>query len=218
MLFESKHLRITAENGTATLWLGIPGEMVNALDLARLRELDEAFRAVAEVPSVQILVIRSANPRGFCAGVRPDVLVGLATPADRAAFAWYGQQVFERLAKLNAVTIAAIDGPCLGAGLELALACDYRLCVARATTHLGFPGRIACFGGSARLRKLIGRRADRFLASGQTLSGARSKGRGNSNWSIWPIANAGPRSNSVASWMIWNFVHSNVMLLMISLV
>src|ERR1700722_3414897 len=122
MLFESKHLRITAEQGTATLWLNFPGELVNALDIARLRELDAAFRAVTEVHSVQILVIRSANPRGFCAGVRADVLAGLSTPAARASFAWFGQQVYERLANLNAVTIAVIDGPCLGVGLELALA------------------------------------------------------------------------------------------------
>jgi enoyl-CoA hydratase len=175
MLFESKHLRISAEEGIATLWLRFPGELANALDLARLCELDEALQTVAESPSVQILVIRSAGPNGFCAGIRPEVMAGLTMPADRAAFAWFGQQVFERLARLDAVTIAVIDGPCLGAGLELALACDYRLCVARVTTHLGFPDRLACFGGSGRLRNLIGRKADRFLASGQTLSGREAR-------------------------------------------
>jgi enoyl-CoA hydratase len=171
MLFESKHIRIASEHGTASLCLGFPGELVNALDLDRLRELDEALKSVASVPSVRILVIRSANPHGFCAGIRPEVLAGLDNPADRAAFSWYGQQVFNRLSQLDAVSIAAIDGPCLGAGLELALACDYRLCVARTTTLLGFPDRIACFGGSARLHRLIGRRAERLLISGQTLSG-----------------------------------------------
>jgi enoyl-CoA hydratase len=171
MLFESRHLRITAEYGTATLWLGFPGELANTLDLARLRELDEALRAVAAVPSVRILAIRSANLNGFCAGIHPDVLAGLVNSADRAAFSWYGQQVFNRLAELDAVTIAVIDGPCLGAGLELALACDYRLCVARSTTHLGFPDRITCFGASARLRNLIGRRATNLLTSGEKLSG-----------------------------------------------
>lgn len=171
MLFESKHLRVTAEYGTATLWLGFPGELANALDVARIRELDRAIRAVAALPSVQILVIRSANTAGFCAGIHPNALASLSSPADRSAFAWFGQQVFNRLAQLEAVSIAIIDGPCLGAGLELALACDYRLCVARPTTRLGFPDRIACFGGSSRLTNLLGRRGEAFLSSGRMLSG-----------------------------------------------
>src|SRR5687767_4052556 len=140
MMFESAHIRVTAEYGTATLWLGFPGEPANALDLARLRELDAALRFLsARVPNV--LVVRSAIPRGFCAGLHPHALASLTHPTERAAFAWYGQQVFDRLATLDAVTVAVIDGPCLGAGLELALACDYRLCVARPTTHIGFPDR-----------------------------------------------------------------------------
>jgi enoyl-CoA hydratase len=178
MLFQSQHLQLTAEYGIATLWLGFPGESANALDLARLRDLDTAFRAVATIPSVRILVIRSVHANGFCTGIRPEVLAGLIRPADRAAFAWYGQQVADRLAQLNAVTLAFIDGTCLGAGLELALACDYRLCVARPTTHLGFPDRLACFGASGRLRRLMGRRrADRFLTSGQTISGREASAR-----------------------------------------
>ena len=46
MLFESAHVRVTAEHGTATLWLAFPGDPVNALDLARLRDLDAALAAV----------------------------------------------------------------------------------------------------------------------------------------------------------------------------
>src|SRR5438105_2753612 len=118
MLFESAHIQIAAERGTATLWLGFPGEPVNALDLARLRELDATFAAVEANPFVRILVIRSAKPAGFCAGVHPAALASLATEADRAAFAWYGQQVLGRLARLPFTTLAFIDGPCLSAGLE----------------------------------------------------------------------------------------------------
>ncbi len=172
MLFESGQTRVTTEHGIATLWLAFPGEPANALDLTRLRLLDRAIQAVAEVRSVQVLVIRSANAAGFCAGLRPDALALFDHPTDRAALAWFGQQVFERIARLGAVTLAFIDGPCLGVGLELALACDHRVCVARPTTLLGFPNRMACFGGSARLRHLLGRSAAReLLASGRTLSG-----------------------------------------------
>ena len=170
MLFESAHLRVTADSGVATLWLGFPGEPVNALDLSRLRELDRAIAAIAENRPLQILVVRSALPGGFCAGLHPRSVASLTSPSARAMFSWYGQEVFERLAALECASVAMIEGPCLGAGFELALACDYRLSVARPETHLGFPGRFACFGGGPRLRVLARRSAWGLIESGSTIS------------------------------------------------
>ena len=176
MIHESAHIRVSIEFGIATLWLGFPGEPVNALDSARLRELDAAIAALERNPHANIVVVRSSKPAGFCAGLHPDAVASLSTAVDRAAFAWLGQQVFARLAALRATTVAMIDGPCLGAGLELALACDYRLCVAKISTHLGFPERLSCFGGTPRLRNRIGRRqAKSLLDSGRTLSGREAR-------------------------------------------
>jgi enoyl-CoA hydratase/carnithine racemase len=179
MRFESNHLRVTAEYGTATLWLAFPGDPVNALDLGGLSELDSALAAVEGNPFVNTLVVRSGLPAGFCGGLRPEALASLSADADRGHFSWCGQQTLARLARLPFSTVAFIDGPCLGAGLELALACDYRLCVARPTTHLGFPdaprGTPPCFGGGVRLRRLIGRRAGALLDSGRTLSGREAR-------------------------------------------
>lgn len=174
MLFESAHVRVTAEYGVGTLWLGFPGEPVNALDWPRLAELDSALAAVEPNPFLGALVVRSAKPAGFCAGLHPSA----AELADHAAFAGFGQRVFARLAALPFVTVAFIDGPCLGAGFELALACDHRLCVATPRTHLGFPGRFTCFGGGPRLRKLIGRRGRVLVESGRTLSGREARDLG----------------------------------------
>jgi len=167
MLFESAHVRVTAEYGVATLWLAFPGEPVNALDAVRLRELDSALGSIERNPHLNALVVRSAKPAGFCAGLHPDV----AEVTDRSAFANFGQRVFARLAMLPFTTLAFIDGPCLGVGFELALACDHQLCVAMPTTHLGFPQRFTCFGGSNRLRKRLGKRSRSFIESGRTLSG-----------------------------------------------
>jgi enoyl-CoA hydratase/carnithine racemase len=183
MLFESAHVRVALEHGTATVWLSFPDEPVNALDLARLRELDAALGVIDGNPFVWIVVVRSAKPAGFCAGVHPAALASLTTDADRAAFARYGQRALGRLAGLDAVTVAFIDGPCLGAGLELALACDHRLCVSRPDTHLGFPdaadGIPPGFGGTARLRDRIGQwRANQLLTSGRTLSGREARALG----------------------------------------
>ncbi|MBP3959316.1 enoyl-CoA hydratase/isomerase family protein [Gemmata sp. G18] len=174
MLFESPHIRVTAEYGVATLWLGFPGDPVNALDGARLSELDSALAGIETNVFINTLVVRSAKPFGFCAGLHPDS----ERVTDRAGFAWRGQRTFARLSALPFTTVAFIEGPCLGAGFELALACDYRLCVATPTTHLGFPGRFTCFGGSHRLRTLLGRRAEPFITSGRTLSGREARDRG----------------------------------------
>lgn len=174
MLFESAHVRVTAEYGVATLWLAFPGDPVNALDAARLSELDAALARVEGNVFLNTLVVRSAKPFGFCAGLHPDV----SHVTDRAGFARFGQRVFARLGALPFTTVAFIEGPCLGVGFELALACDHRLCVATPTTHLGFPERVACFGGSNRLRKLLGRRGAAFIESGRTLSGREARDLG----------------------------------------
>jgi enoyl-CoA hydratase/carnithine racemase len=166
------HVRVTAEYGTATLWLDFPGEPVNVLDRTRLADLGAALAAVAADPFINLVVLRSARPAGFCSGLRPEALASLTHPTDRAAFAAFGQSVTDQLANLPQTTIAFLDGPVLGAGLELVLACDHRLVLSRITTHLGFAGAAPCLGGSARLRRLVGPRvADDLLATGRTLSG-----------------------------------------------
>ncbi|MFO0796042.1 MAG: enoyl-CoA hydratase/isomerase family protein [Gemmataceae bacterium] len=163
------HVRVTTEYGTATVWLDFPGEPVNALDRARLADLDAALAALAADTRTDIVVLRSARAAGFCAGLGANL--GLTHPTDRAAFAAFGQSVAGRLADLPQTTVAFLDGPVLGAGLELALACDHRLVLSRVTTHLGFAGP-TCLGGAARLRRLVGRRAAaELLTTGRTLSG-----------------------------------------------
>lgn len=171
MAIGSPHIRVTAEEGTATLWLDFPGPTPNALDLTRLRRLDAALAAVASNCSLHALVVRSARPDGFCTGLSPRVQHDLSNPSDRAAFSWYMQQVFDRLASLDLVSIALIEGPCLDAGFELALACDYRIAVCRPDTRLGFPTGQAYGGGSIRVRQLLGKRGNSFMTSGGVISG-----------------------------------------------
>lgn len=175
MLFQSQHLRVTAEHGVASLWLAFPGAPTNALSATRFAELDSALTAIQHNPFLHTLVIRSAKPHGFCEGLHPVV----AAVAARGAFAWNAQRVFARLSELQFTTVAFIEGPCLGVGMELALACDVRVCVATANTHLGFPTQFTCAGGSNRLRKRIGKRAAcEWIESGHTLSGREARERG----------------------------------------
>ena len=164
-------IRITADRGVATIWLAFPGDPVNALDLARLKQLDAAIASLTANSFIDQVVIRSAKPNGFCAGLNPDAVRSLVHPSDRAAFSRFGQAAFARIAALPQTTIAFIDGPCLGAGFELALACDYRLSVASPANHLGFPHEPPCFGGSCRVPKAL-------IESRRTLSGREARALG----------------------------------------
>jgi enoyl-CoA hydratase len=158
MLYDTPHVRVEAADGVATLWLEFPGLPVNALTPPRLAEIDRALSTVLPNPHVDVLVVRSGKPAGFCGGHND----ALETDEDRTAFALAGQRVLNRLAAADFVTVAFLEGPCLGPGLELALACDYRLAVSGPDAWLGFPVAPPCWGGSGRL----GRKAARVPAGG----------------------------------------------------
>ncbi|HEY2785591.1 MAG TPA: enoyl-CoA hydratase-related protein [Fimbriiglobus sp.] len=175
MLYESSGVRVEVDDGIATLWLDFPGEPVNALSLSRLVEIEGGIIAAGATPGIEVLVVRSAKPAGFCGGLDFDSVRNLQMAADRAEFSRSGQQIFSRLASVPMPTLAFLHGPCLGAGLEFALACDTRLAVAGPDSEFGFPdapqGLIPCWGGATRLARLVGRKsAASLLHSGQILS------------------------------------------------
>jgi len=162
---------LTTDRGIATIWLAFPGDPVNAIDLARLNRLGAALDTLSRALFVDQIVIRSAKPSGFSAGLHPNCVRSLAHPSDRAAFSRRGQAVLAKLAALRPVTISFIEGPCLGVGFELALACDYRLCVAGFSNSLGFPFERPCFGGSSRVPRAM-------IESRRTLSGREARALG----------------------------------------
>jgi 3-hydroxyacyl-CoA dehydrogenase/enoyl-CoA hydratase/3-hydroxybutyryl-CoA epimerase len=171
VLYESAHVRVESDDGIATLWLDFPGDPPNLLTAGRVNEIGRAVEAVGANPFVEILVVRSAKPAGFSGGYDPGSLLELGTDADRRAVAAAGQRVTRRLAVAPFVSLAFLEGLCLGAGLELALACDHRLAVATPSSELGFPEVPNCFvpgwGGITRLVRLIGA----WAALGLVLSG-----------------------------------------------
>lgn len=150
MLSETDTVRVEAAGRIATLWLTARGSRLNA---ARVAAVGRAVAVVRDNPFVEILVVRSATPAAFCAGHEPEVFT---TDTDAREYAAVGRRVLGELADLPIPTLAFIDGPCHAAGLELALACDYRLAVATPDGWLSL-GDAPCWGGSARLRALVGR-------------------------------------------------------------
>ncbi len=138
MLYETDDIRVEADRGIATLWLDFPGRRANRLNLPRILAIGRAIEIVNQNPCLEILVVRSAKPAGFCAGYDFDALAELKTDGECRDFAATGERVLRQLSEAAFVSLAMIQGPCLGPGLELALSCDYRFAVANPTTEIGF--------------------------------------------------------------------------------
>jgi 3-hydroxyacyl-CoA dehydrogenase / enoyl-CoA hydratase / 3-hydroxybutyryl-CoA epimerase len=147
-------------DGVAALILDVPGRPVNVLSRGVLADLESALDRVAADGSFRLLVIRSGKPGTFIAGADVHELSRLAGPEEAAALSETGQRVFGKLADLPIPTAAVVGGACLGGGLELALACDYRVAVAGPRTQFGLPeielGLIPAWGGTQRLPRLVG--------------------------------------------------------------
>jgi enoyl-CoA hydratase/carnithine racemase len=159
MLYESSHVRAWSDDGIATLDFRFPGPLVNALSLARLRDITRGLDAVRTVPGIELVVLRSGTPAGFCGGFDPAAVRTLRTDADAAVFAAEGQRLLNEWADSPVVSLAFIEGPCVGPGWDLALACDYRLAVAGPDSRFAFGDTPTCWGSRTRLAARIGRRA-----------------------------------------------------------
>jgi 3-hydroxyacyl-CoA dehydrogenase/enoyl-CoA hydratase/3-hydroxybutyryl-CoA epimerase len=148
------------QNGMVILWLDLPDRPVNVLNRRLLSELEGAFQEIAENPACRILVIASRKASGFLAGADLHEFAAIQTGGEAAAISATGQRLFEKLARLPVKTVAVIHGPCLGGGLELALACDHRLVIDQRSTQIGLPeidlGLLPAWGGTQRLPRTVG--------------------------------------------------------------
>jgi enoyl-CoA hydratase len=173
---ESHPLVHVADAGAVrTLTVNRP-EQHNALNLPILAELRCAIDDCVATPSVRAIVVTGAGDCAFIAGADITEMVD-ASPQQAAVFSQAAAAVNDRIVKCPKPVIAAINGYCLGAGLELALACDIR--IASTTAVFGLPeirlGIIPGGGGTVRLARLIGNGPARAMClSGSNLSAARA--------------------------------------------
>jgi 3-hydroxyacyl-CoA dehydrogenase/enoyl-CoA hydratase/3-hydroxybutyryl-CoA epimerase len=145
-------------DGVAILLIDQPGQKVNVMHSAFIEEFE---RAVDELgPDLRGVILASAKEDQFVAGADLEQLLQATRPEDSAAVVRRLHRVLNRLEALPYPSVAAINGPALGGGLELALACDYRLCVESRKNILGLPevqlGLLPAGGGTQRLPRLIG--------------------------------------------------------------
>ncbi len=173
--FQTKNLAVEHHpDGVALLRIDVPERPVNVFSRQVLADLDAALQYVAGDASVRLLVLRSGKVSGFMAGADLNELAAIESPEAARALSELGQNVFDRLAGLPQPTVALIHGPCLGGGLEFALACDYRLVLDTAKTQFGLPevelGLVPAWGGTQRLPRQIGlERALHLIVGGRRL-------------------------------------------------
>jgi len=175
-----QHWTIEREaDGFSWLTLDKVGATANTLSGEVLAELNEALDLLDREPPVA-LVIRSGKANGFIAGADVDEFAGVTDEAGALAIVRRGWDTFERLAHVRYPTLALVKGFCLGGGLELALACRYRVVVDEPATRLGLPevllGIVPGWGGMRRLPRLIGAPAALdLLLTGRTIDARRAK-------------------------------------------
>ncbi|MEO5333496.1 MAG: 3-hydroxyacyl-CoA dehydrogenase NAD-binding domain-containing protein [Magnetococcus sp. YQC-5] len=164
----------TAGDGLLWLVMDDPGRTVNLLSREALAELFTILRTLQAYPPSG-LVITSGKPAGFIAGADVAAFEKERHPAHLMGYVRQGHEVMDALAALPFPTVAVVRGHCLGGGLELALACRYRVVVEDPATRLGLPevqlGIHPGFGGTVRLSALIGHAsAMSLMLSGRTVS------------------------------------------------
>jgi enoyl-CoA hydratase len=174
MTFENVQLEV--EDAIALVFVHRP-EKLNALNRNTIEELHTAFETLESDPQVRVIILRGSGPKAFVAG------------ADIAEFANYGveegkelaargqRDLFDLVENLRTPVIAAINGFALGGGLELAMACHFR--VASENAKMGLPevslGVIPGYGGTQRLPMLVGRgRAMEMVLTGGMISAQKA--------------------------------------------
>lgn len=145
------------EDGIALLTLNRP-EKHNAITAAMGGEIERLARRVDTDPAVKVLIVTGAGGRAFSAGSDVDMLEDLGTPWEGRNRADYGRDYVTPLLRLRKPAIAAIDGYCLGGGLEVAICCDIR--IATPASSFGAPevrrGWHAGSGNTSILPRLVG--------------------------------------------------------------
>ena len=169
-------------DGILILTLDIPGERVNTLQAALIPALQEILARLQQSPPKGV-VIRSTKPDNFIAGADIRMLDACQSAEAATALSASAQALCDALAALPCPVVAAIHGSCLGGGLELALACDYRIASDSTATRLGLPeirlGLIPGAGGTQRLPRRVGvPLALDLMLSGRSLSAVAAKRAG----------------------------------------
>ncbi|MBI2213001.1 MAG: enoyl-CoA hydratase/isomerase family protein [Acidobacteria bacterium] len=147
-------------DGVAVLVFDVAGSKVNVLSSRLLREFRAALDRVESDDAIRACVLLSGKNDNFIAGADLDEIKAMTSAAAASAFVREGHRLLDRVASSRKPFVAAIHGAAIGGGLEVALACHYRIATSHPKTLLGLPevmvGLLPAGGGTQRLPRLIG--------------------------------------------------------------
>ena len=195
MTYQKIHYAVS--DRVATITLDHPP--ANLLSQGTLRELDRVFGNVKETKGVHCIILTGAG-RYFCAGADIHELAAINMIRDGTACAQQGQRLMDRIEGGVTPVIAAINGACVGGGLELAMACHLRL--AAEGSVFGLPevklGLIPGFGGTQRLPRIIGpTKASEMILTGNLINAENALAWGLVN-RVLPAAELLPEAQRLA--------------------
>jgi enoyl-CoA hydratase len=171
---ESPPVVVEERGASAVIRIARPAQR-NSLSVETLSSLDEAFSSLSPREDIQTIIFTGTGDV-FASGADIRELQTL-TPDSARVFAERGQNLFQRISGARQVTVAAVNGYCMGGGLDLALACRVRVASPNAVfAHPGARlGVITGWGGTQRLPKLIGAaRAFEMFLTARRLSAAEA--------------------------------------------
>jgi 3-hydroxyacyl-CoA dehydrogenase/enoyl-CoA hydratase/3-hydroxybutyryl-CoA epimerase len=168
------------EDGILFAFIDNPRDRMNTLSTPMIAELEDLLGKAEGDHSTKALVFISAKPDNFIVGADIKTFDEVTEPEQIREVLIRIQAIFSRIANLPFPAIAAINGPCLGGGLELALACHFRIATDWSKTVLGLPeirlGLFPAAGGTQRLTRLAGvQKALPLMLTGKALTPAQAK-------------------------------------------
>ncbi len=153
-----ENILLEHEKGIATIFINRP-EKLNALNKATIQELHETLKKVDENPDVRVVIITGSGEKAFVAGADIAEFAHFSAEEGTLLAAKGHQILFDFIENMKTPVIAAINGFALGGGLELAMACHFR--IASENAKMGLPetslGVIPGYGGTQRLPQIIGK-------------------------------------------------------------
>ncbi|MBC3766727.1 fatty acid oxidation complex subunit alpha FadJ [Neptunicella marina] len=168
------------DDNIAIITMDVPGESMNTLKAEFGDEISAILDQIESNKSLKGVVLKSGKSSSFVAGADISMLAACTTADEAEALSRGGQQVMQRIENSRIPFVAAIHGPALGGGLELALCCHYRVCSDSDKTVMGLPevqlGLLPGSGGTQRLPALIGvQQAMTMMLTGKQLRAKQAK-------------------------------------------
>jgi len=199
-----QNIRFEKKSQIAYLTIDRP-KVLNALNMATMQELRQAFAAIKEDAEVRVAILTGSGEKAFVAGADIGEL-SQHTPVSAKEYTHQGQATIDAIENLGKPVIACINGFALGGGCELAMACTMRL--ASDNAKLGQPevklGLMPGYGGTQRLPRLVGRGiAMQLVLTGEMISAQEAHRIGLVN-EVVPSAELIPRAEAIAAKIVAN--------------